>query len=214
MEQLGVGVRERAGRRQEEALEGGRGDYAARVDGVLCELEKNSLTHSLLLQRKLHQQEERGQKFVDESRLKGERLSHFIAAREDRDVFNHESDQYQQYQAHELQHSLSLLQLQKDGKAQENERARQQRQQEYEQRLDFERQLERQRRQDRENRIHNQMKYQSELQGLVEEKRQKELLGRDRSTYSPQRHNPITNPIEYHIENPYLLQRMAQRQAP
>ena len=27
----------------------------------------------------------------------------------------------------------------------------------------------------------------------------------------PARHNPITNPIEYHIENPYLLKRMQDR---
>jgi hypothetical protein len=112
-------------------------------------LEKNSLTHSLLLQRKLNQQEERGHKFVDESRLKGDRINQFICAHEDRDVFNHESDLYQQYQRNELQHSLSLLQQQKDSKAQENERARQQRQQEYEQRLNFEKQLEAQRRMDR-----------------------------------------------------------------
>lgn len=74
----------------------------------------------MLLQRKLNLQEQRGQRFIDEDRLKGEKINHFIEAREDRDVFNHESDNYQQYQKNELQHSLSLLQLQKDSKAMEN----------------------------------------------------------------------------------------------
>jgi hypothetical protein len=27
-------------------------------------------------------------------------------------------------------------------------------------------------------------------------------------SYSISRHNPITNPIEYHIDNPYILQKM------
>jgi hypothetical protein len=128
MEQLGLGVREKAGLKREEEMREAQfrssEDYSSRVNGVLCELEKNSLTHSLLFQRKLNQQEQRGQKFIDEDKLKGEKISHFIESREDRDVFNHESDTYQQHQRNELRHSLSLLQLQKDNKAQENERAR------------------------------------------------------------------------------------------
>jgi hypothetical protein len=64
-------------------------DYHSRINGVLCELEKNSLTHSLLLQRKMNQQEERGQKFIDEDRRKNEKINQFIQAREDKDVFNH-----------------------------------------------------------------------------------------------------------------------------
>lgn len=27
------------------------------------------------------------------------------------------------------------------------------------------------------------------------------------------KHNPITNPIEYHVDNPYLLKRMQDRQS-
>lgn len=60
MEQLGLGVKEKVGQRQQEqmreAISRSGGDYHSRINGVLYELEKNSLTHNLLLQKKLNQQ--------------------------------------------------------------------------------------------------------------------------------------------------------------
>ena len=50
-------------------------------------------------------------------------------------------------------------------------------------------------------------KYRIDLQRLVEEKR---IANQKKpEPYTEQRrHNPITNPIEYHIDNPYILKRL------
>jgi hypothetical protein len=53
----------------------------------------------------------------------------------------------------------------------------------------------------------NQEKYQIDLQRLVEEKRIANQKRPEPST-EHRRHNPITNPIEYHIDNPYILKRL------
>jgi hypothetical protein len=64
---------------------------------------------------------------------------------------------------------------------------------------------------DREDRVHRQQEYHSQLGSLVQSKATRESLDMMVEQRAPAKHNPITNPIEYHIENPYFLQRMQAR---
>ena len=54
----------------------------------------------------------------------------------------------------------------------------------------------------------NQSLYFTDLDKLVEEKRRVLPAA---STPKPTKHNPITNPIEYHIDNPYILKKMQNK---
>lgn len=72
---------------------------------------------------------------------------------------------------------------------------------EYEKNLDYQRHYEQQ------EKVKNQEKYQIDLKRLVEEKKIASQKRPEPST-EHRRHNPITNPIEYHIENPYILKRL------
>jgi hypothetical protein len=105
---LSKGLRERANSQKlrEEAASVDRKGYKERVDGVLSELERNNTTYNLVLQGRMNRQEQRKKLFVDEDRLKSSKINQFIAQREDKDVFNHGNDLYQQYQRQEQQHSL------------------------------------------------------------------------------------------------------------
>ena len=62
----------------------------------------------------MNRQEERKKHFIDEDRLKNSKISHFIEMREDKDVFNHGNDQYQQYQKQEFKNSLGILEKQRE----------------------------------------------------------------------------------------------------
>lgn len=57
----------------------------------------------------MNRQEERKKLFIDEDKLKSSKISQFVEKREDKDVFNHGNDQYQQYQKLEHANSLSML---------------------------------------------------------------------------------------------------------
>lgn len=61
--------------------------------------------------------------------------------------------------------------------------------------------------QEQQEKIKNKNEYRLDLQKLMEEKREKEMRKPEPSV-DYRRHNPITNPIEYHIENPYILKRL------
>lgn len=56
------------------------------------------------------------------------------------------------------------------------------------------------------------MRYGTELASLVHEKALRDSLDVKVQESLANRHNPITNPIEYHVDNPYLLKRMQERQ--
>jgi hypothetical protein len=45
----------------------------------------------------------------------------------------------------------------------------------------------------------------------VQEKAYREALSKRPAEKVVSKHNPITNPIEYHIDNPYFLKRMQDR---
>ena len=64
---------------------------------------------------------------------------------------------------------------------------------------------------DKQDRIQRQQEYNTQLSTLVHSKIARESLDRMVEEKAPVKHNPITNPIEYHIENPYLLQRMQHK---
>ena len=55
------------------------------------------------------------------------------------------------------------------------------------------------RKKEKQERISNQMKYQGELTALVCEKNLKDSLDTVMMGEMTAKHNPITNPIEYHI---------------
>lgn len=85
------------------------------------ELEKNNMTYSMVLQNRVNRQEQRKKLFIDEDRLKNSKINQFIEKREDKDVFNHGNDLYQQYQRREQQNSIFMLERQKEDKMRERQ---------------------------------------------------------------------------------------------
>lgn len=88
---------------------------------MLGELEKNNMTYSMVLQNRVNRQEQRKKLFIDEDRLKNSKINQFIEKREDKDVFNHGNDLYQQYQRREQQNSIFMLERQKEDKMRERQ---------------------------------------------------------------------------------------------
>jgi len=75
--------------------------------------------------------------------------------------------------------------------------------------MQYEHNLEMRKNMEKQEKIQNQMRYQGELSVMMQEKRMRDSIDIDLMAKSrEQRHNPITNPIEYHIENPYILKKM------
>lgn len=72
----------------------------------------------------------------------------------------------------------------------------------------YEEALDKQRQEDLERKRFNQSMYFEDLAKIVEEKRKPKP---SQMTPKPQKHNPITNPIEYHIDNPYILKKMQKK---
>jgi len=87
----------------------------------LGELEKNNMTYSMVLQNRVNRQEQRKKLFIDEDRLKNSKINQFIEKREDKDVFNHGNDLYQQYQRRQQQNSIFMLERQKEDKMRERQ---------------------------------------------------------------------------------------------
>ena len=85
------------------------------------ELEKNNMTYSMVLQNRVNRQEQRKKLFIDEDRLKNSKINQFIEKREDKDVFNHGNDLYQQYQRRQQQNSIFMLERQKEDKMRERQ---------------------------------------------------------------------------------------------
>ncbi len=73
--------------------------------------------------------------------------------------------------------------------------------------MEYEKNLDYQKYEEQQEKLKNQEKYQIDLYRLVEEKRIANKKKPEPSTEN-RRHNPITNPIEYHIDNPYILKRL------
>ena len=96
MQDLEKGIRERSQSLKKHQEE--KKNYKERVDGVLCQLEKNNATYSMVLQNRLNKQEQRKKLFIDEDRLKNSKITQFIQKQYDKDVFNHGNDLYQEYQ--------------------------------------------------------------------------------------------------------------------
>ena len=88
---------------------------------MLGELEKNNMTYSMVLQNRVNRQEQRKKLFIDEDRLKNSKINQFIEKREDKDVFNHGNDLYQQYQRRQQQNSIFMLKRQKEDKMRERQ---------------------------------------------------------------------------------------------
>ena len=88
---------------------------------MLGELEKNNMTYSMVLQNRVNRQEQRKKLFIDEDRLKNSKINQFIEKREDKDVFNHGNDLYQQYQRRQQQNSIFMLERQKEDKMRERQ---------------------------------------------------------------------------------------------
>ena len=86
----------------------------------------------------MNRQEERKRLFIDEDKLKNSKINQFVDKREDKDVFNHGSDLYQEYQRMEHYNSMSLLQQQKEAKAQLHQQMLREKQAEEQKRLIFE----------------------------------------------------------------------------
>lgn len=53
------------------------------------------------------------------------------------------------------------------------------------------------------------MQYREELDKLVQAKSPRRKSGLQIVPH--QRHNPITNPIDHHIENPYIMKKIMER---
>ena len=64
------------------------------------------------------------------------------------------------------------------------------------------------RREEAERKRFNQSVYFDDLAKIVDEKRKPQPV---QYTPKPQKHNPITNPIEYHIDNPYILKKIQKK---
>ena len=71
------------------------------------------------MQNRLNKQEQRKKLFIDEDRLKNSKISQFVEKREDKDVFNHGNDLYQQYQKQEQFNSILTLERQKQERRQD-----------------------------------------------------------------------------------------------
>lgn len=61
---------------------------------------------------------------------------------------------------------------------------------------------------DKKLKLQRQHEYKSELSHLVQEKHHRDSLDQKLAENIVTRHNPITNPIPFHIENPYFIKRM------
>ncbi len=147
----------------------------------------------------MNRQEERKKLFIDEDKLKNSKISQFVEKREDRDVFNHESDLYQQYQKQEHTNSLTTLERQREENMQKILRAQMAKQDEERNRLIFERDLYYQNVREKQERREKQMIYGTELGSMVKEKMVRDSLDRKVEESTVSKHNPITNPIEYHV---------------
>jgi len=75
----------------------------------------------MVLQNRVNRQEQRKKLFIDEDRLKNSKINQFIEKREDKDVFNHGNDLYQQYQRRQQQNSIFMLERQKEDKMRERQ---------------------------------------------------------------------------------------------
>lgn len=104
-----------------------------------------------------------------------------------------------------------MLQNQREAKVYQQLQLQRERQAEEARRLEFERELALRNLQDKEEKRNRQQQYSSELAGLVSTKAARDSLDRKVAESQISRHNPITNPIEYHIDNPYLLKRMQEK---
>ena len=88
-------------------------------DGVLQNLEKNGMSFHMGLEKKKAIQEERGRKFVDENRLKEEKISYLVKKNEDPFVFSHGSENYQKVQEVEKKKANSILDFQRENHKQQ-----------------------------------------------------------------------------------------------
>lgn len=162
-----------------------------------------------MFQSQLLRQEQKKKLFVDDNLRKERKIQEHVNINYDKDVFHHESDRYQQHQHSENDRTLAFREWQKQQKSFQVEGEKQQKSVEHQQRLEYQRYLQALQMAEKQQKIDNQFKYLIDLQKLVNEKAE---INRKRPepTVDHKRHNPITNPIEYHIENPYILKRFQQ----
>jgi osmotically-inducible protein OsmY len=108
---------------------------------------------------------------------------------------------------------MEVLQVQTQNRQQQQREAVKDKARELEERKRYEVQLGWAQMTEKQEKVSNQMRYQQELSSQVHEKKLRDSIDTDllgRSAVK-QRHNPITNPLEFHIDNPYLLRQMQQR---
>lgn len=60
----------------------------------------------------------------------------------------------------------------------------------------------------------NQMMFRQDMVQQIEQERERRQVKSDFRYQNVARHNPITNPIEYHIDNPYILKDIQRRSNP
>ena len=113
-----------------------------------------------------------------------------------------------------MANSLVMRERQKEDKRQEYRRSQDEKEKEYVKRMYYERDMQFQNSWNRQERFKKQHEYNDELGLLVHEKVAREALDRKVTENVMGKHNPITNPIQFHIDNPYFLKRMQERKHP
>jgi hypothetical protein len=105
-----------------------------------------------------------------------------------------------------------VLQAQQQNRAEVQREAARERAREGEERKRYEEQLGWAQAAERQEKLSSQARYQLELCCQVQEKKLRDSIDTELLGSGGQlRHNPITNPLEFHIDNPYLLRQMQQR---
>lgn len=181
-----------------------------------CERNRQKLDNSELNRKKYYEQistmqQDRAGRFIDNEKLHKNKIDTYVEGQLDPQRFHHFQEEYDRTKSEAKEQYIRTLKQQKQEKEQlrlneqtnkENEQSKRFKMMDHLSRLTN---LERQSHQEEKN------MYRKELDRLLESKGLSGHQQKSSFYEPPPRHNPITNPIDGHVDNPYFVRKLAHR---